>query len=288
MIDLHETLSEFSYSYGVTRETEKLFNSVGIRTVPFLPSLLHEAELGFDVGFHKPGAVLLLQFELGHSVERFRRSNPTDPIPYLERPFWRFWINTDEINGQYETLLSAENDGAEVYYLAPKFTSWLEYLNFYENDNVLNESLMFKPSDIRRALDRTGAADGWHRIVYDSERVYVCSEPVSVERTRISDLIQRTDEIVSSPDRLLQTEIANVFSSLERRSSFRRDAGFFRDEAQHRELASLPEDTGADRSRTQRLERIRHRARTESDALAAALGIEAWSLGIQMILATRG
>jgi hypothetical protein len=121
MIELHERLSEFSYGYGATREVERLLSSVGIRTAPFLPNLLHEAELGFDVGFNKPGAVLLLQFKLGQSVQRFVRRAPTDLVPILDRPFWRFKVNTAEPEGQYETLLKAEQDGADAYYVAPKF-----------------------------------------------------------------------------------------------------------------------------------------------------------------------
>jgi hypothetical protein len=49
MIDLHERLSEFSYGYGVTREAENLLGS-GYPYRAFSPSLLDEAELGFDVG----------------------------------------------------------------------------------------------------------------------------------------------------------------------------------------------------------------------------------------------
>ncbi|MDO8409387.1 MAG: hypothetical protein Q7S93_04940 [Phenylobacterium sp.] len=44
-VELHERLSEFSYGYGVTREAEEALASVGLRAVPFLPNLLHEAEL---------------------------------------------------------------------------------------------------------------------------------------------------------------------------------------------------------------------------------------------------
>ncbi|WP_407523749.1 hypothetical protein [Methylobacterium oryzisoli] len=65
MINLHEHLSEFSYGYGVTREIERVFTAKGLRATPFLPSLLHEAELGFDVAFAGPSQVVMLQFKLG-------------------------------------------------------------------------------------------------------------------------------------------------------------------------------------------------------------------------------
>jgi hypothetical protein len=96
VIELHERLSEFSYGYGATRETEKLLASVGVRAVPFLPSLRHEDELGFDVAFDRPGVPLLLQFKLGQSLKRFVRTDLSVPAPAISRPFWRYKINTAE------------------------------------------------------------------------------------------------------------------------------------------------------------------------------------------------
>ena len=110
-IDLHQRLSELSYGYGITREVENLLNDVGLRTTPFLPSLLDEANLGFDVAFDRPSAALLLQFKLGESVRRFRRSKNATIIPPIDRPFWRFSVDTAEPNGQFDLLLKAEQEG---------------------------------------------------------------------------------------------------------------------------------------------------------------------------------
>lgn len=148
MIDLHERLSEFSYGYGVTREVERLLASV-IRTAPFLPSLLQEAKLGFGVAFNKPGTVLLIQFKLGQSLWRFVRTDPNAPLPILDHPFWRFRLNTAEPDGQYETLLKSEMDGAEAYYAAPRFVDWSEYLPFFAAETVLEHSVLIRPSAIR-------------------------------------------------------------------------------------------------------------------------------------------
>lgn len=104
MIELHERLSEFSYGYGVTREAEIPLEQTGIRAVPFLPSLIQEKKLGFDVKFDRPGTALMLQFKLGQSLSRFHNSSPVSPRPILDRPFWRFSINTAEPDGQFETL----------------------------------------------------------------------------------------------------------------------------------------------------------------------------------------
>jgi hypothetical protein len=131
-VDLHEHLSEFSYGYGVTREVEGLLRSVGLRPTPFLPSLLQEAKLGFDVAFNRPGAALLLQFKLGKVVQHFRRTDCSKPAPALEKPFWRFDLNTAETDGQYDLLINSEQAGAEVYYVAPRFSYWIPMLIFFK------------------------------------------------------------------------------------------------------------------------------------------------------------
>lgn len=102
MIDLHERLSEFSYGYGVIRETEALLASVGLTTTPFQPSLLHEGEVGFDVAFRGPGTAVMLQFKLGQELQRFHRTR-NQARPQINRPFWRFSVDTTE--HQFQQLL---------------------------------------------------------------------------------------------------------------------------------------------------------------------------------------
>ncbi len=102
VINLSERLSEFSYGYGVTREIELLLRSVGCEATPFLPSLIHEEELGFNVGFSKPGRVVLAQFKLGQELKRFRLAAHETAVPALDHPFWQFRIDVagdDELPG---------------------------------------------------------------------------------------------------------------------------------------------------------------------------------------------
>ena len=88
-IDLHERLSEFSYGYGVTREVERLLRSVGLRPTPFLPSLLEEAKLGFDVAFKRPGAALLLAWLLSKIHQRTFVSIKNRRTPWRKNPSQR-------------------------------------------------------------------------------------------------------------------------------------------------------------------------------------------------------
>ncbi|KKW90175.1 hypothetical protein [Sphingobium chungbukense] len=287
MIELHERLSEFSYGYGVTREVERFLEAAGLAAVPFMPSLIHEKEIGFDVGFNRRGAPLLLQFKLGQSLTRFRRSNPGDTIPYLDRPFWRFNVDTAEPEGQFETLLKAEQDGAEVYYVAPKFSDWPDYSEAFEDGEVLNRSALMRPSEIREALIAEGEPDGPHRIVYDKARVYVCSRPSRIFGVGLDEAIEQFAEKIRSSDRTLEDVLDDVLEGFEYRDEVRRfdhQVEVKKDLRDHRVPGrASPETIRTDRKR--RLEKFMARSKTEEDAIAAAVGTEFWMLGIQMIMA---
>jgi hypothetical protein len=287
MIDLHERLSEFSYGYGVTRETEMLLKEVGIQAVPFLPSLIHEKGLGFDVAFNRPGAALMLQFKLGQSLQRFRRSSPGQPIPRLDRPFWRFSIDTAEPDGQFETLLKAEQDGAEVYYAAPRFSDWPHYADIFERREVLDNSLLVRPSEIRASLVAQGSPDGIHRIVYDRYQVHVCSEPARVPETdsdaAVAVLAKKVRENKQSAGTILQ----KLLDGFDDRSSIRRlDQPGVEDEfVTDGDVAYRASEQFVRKQRRDRLANLLERSETRAQAVAMAVGIELWTLGIQLIVA---
>jgi hypothetical protein len=73
-------------------------------------------------------------------------------------------------------LLKAEQAGHEVFYVAPRFTSWDGYVLAYERDKVLERSLLLSPSQIDAQLTAAGEPDGPHRILYDERTSFVCSE----------------------------------------------------------------------------------------------------------------
>jgi hypothetical protein len=290
LIELSERLSEFSYGYGVTRAVEKCLESIGIKTSPFLPSLIHEKEVGFDVQFkksidyRKPGAVLLLQFKLGQSLERFKRTDLRQPSPNLTKPFWRFKIDTAEPDGQYEMLLKAETDGSEVYYAAPKFSDWTEYAEAFESDAVLEKSLLVSPNDIRQQLVAKGISDDKHRIVYDETHVYVCSQPVPIPKRDRDTLVQNIGTKIFDSGQPLFEAISRIYDGLGDRASIRRTTES--PDYQRELIQAAPAFPQRGASRSTRLENLLSRARTPEDAKAVALGFETWSLGAQLVLAT--
>jgi hypothetical protein len=267
MLELHEQLSEFSYGYGVTREVESALQNVGVHSIPFLPSLIQEGKLAFDVRFDKPGAVLMLQFKLGQCLSRFRRRNPRDKIPSpLERPFWRFKIDTGDPDGQFATLRDSEVSGAEVYYVSPRFSGWEDYSDAYEKSEIVERSLLITPSEILRASQIAPAPSGVHYVVYDDFRNYVCSEPVPVH-SAIFPMVAETLRGKTVEGETLSDTVRRMFAALP--------------DVENVSLRSAPAILQRRERRTVFLERIRGRARSEDEAVAAVVAAENWVKGAQ-------
>lgn len=293
-VDLHQRLSEYSYGYGVTREVERCLETVGLNSVPFLPNLIEEASLGFDVGFDRPGIPLLLQFKLGESLQRFIRSDPALPKPILNNPFWRFKIDTAEENGQFDLLFKADQSGAEVYYVAPKFSDWTTYATAFENGEILQHSLLLKPSEIDTAMALKGMTDGFHRIVYDEMRVYICSEPAQIYQESSFNFAEQLKASILSRNQRLSDALKLTFEGLQqhrklRLPSLKEKSKYLVDEELHFSLIQSkdsPSSQDINIERQRRLSILRERSKSEDDAFFAAMGIESWAMGSQLIAVT--
>lgn len=256
--NLHERLSEFSYGYGVTREVETRIQARGLRVTPFLPSLVQEAQLGFDVAFNAPGYPILLQFKLGEELRRFRRSSGVPTVPHpLHRPFWRYKIDTAE--DQFRKLVRWERRGADVYYAAPRFSTWHKFDLHFRTNAVLTSSLLVTPRELRRALKQQQSQAGVHHILYDRWYRHVCSEPTPIEEVSPDDVAASAEEKVRKNRQPLGERLKNIGRRL------------------RRDEAALGQARLAD---------IRRRARSDADADAAIFAIEAWTRGAQLIFVT--
>jgi hypothetical protein len=193
-------------------------------------------------------------------------------------------------------LLKAENDGAEVYYVAPRLADWPHYINLFQQEEVLEHSVMVTPIEIRNALVAQGAPDGPHRIVYDRAAVHVCSSPVSIRDVRPTVLAEAVTNRVHDGLSKLGNVMRSIYLGLAERSAIRRPQPSRTDQesniypnAGYRTLAPYEFDerlpyASTRLQRAKRLEQLRERSKSEDDAVAAAVGLELWGLGIQLIL----
>jgi hypothetical protein len=219
-IELHERLSEFSYGYGVTREVERRLKVAGLSAIPFLPSLIQEASIGFDVAFNVRGIPLMIQFNLGQVMRRFRPS----PRLQLSQQFWRYHVDKAEPDGQFELLLKAEYDGARVFYVAPMFHDWEVYLGHYEQEKILRRSLIVTPKAIRSVLDNNSVPDGEHKVVYDDQRAYLCSSPLQLPTAREADVAEKVLFDLEHRKVSLGEVLEEVLTGFEKRAEIRRAA----------------------------------------------------------------
>ncbi|WP_371349135.1 hypothetical protein [Ancylobacter sp. IITR112] len=259
MINLHERLSEFSYGFGVTREVQSLLEGIGLRPTPFLPNLLHEEELGFDVGFEDRGRVVILQFKLGHELKRFHRATPAQSVPELQHPFWRFIVDTS--GHQFQRLTEFEASDADTYYIAPKFSDWKVYDSAFQDGKVLEKSLLLKPSEISRGVQAQGGSAGMHRIVYDGLSRYVCSEPTALRESRPGEVATEIATKIRQSKATLEEQVGRLYERA-------------RPQAGPGALARSRED------------RIFARSKDRTHGMAAIVGLEAWSQGAQLLFVT--
>jgi hypothetical protein len=139
--------SEFSYGYCLT---EDLIVGQGtpITAAPVFPSLIQEGQvgMGYDVAFARPGIPLFLQFKLVHQMVRGTANEVKKG--HFQEPFYRMHLRSKKISDQHESLLSLEQAGNEVFYVAPSFHTTADLNTNYAQRRVWNRSFRIMPSSI--------------------------------------------------------------------------------------------------------------------------------------------
>jgi hypothetical protein len=137
--------SEFSYGYAVT---EALVANRGSRVMiaPIFPSLIEEAEVGFDVLIKRKGIPLFLQFKLAHQMTRGTAQEARGG--YFIPPFYRMYLRCSSESNQHALLVALERKGQRVLYTAPAFHLTADLNEAYRRRQVWNRSFQIKPSEI--------------------------------------------------------------------------------------------------------------------------------------------
>lgn len=173
------SISEFSYGYAVTSEVVK-FLGPAIAAAPQFPTLYAEGQAGggYDVKI-VGGSPVFLQFKLSHYMER---SNSKE-FGLMHGPYYRWHLHSLQRSDQHNLLLDLESKGNAVAYVAPVFYQSAELNTHYLNDQILDHSVAFLPSDIGPLPD---AKD--HYVVFNRSGVaHRCSEkPAKVKCDTLS------------------------------------------------------------------------------------------------------
>jgi hypothetical protein len=169
-------ISEFSYAFALTSELIDKY-SLALTGAPVFPSLYSEGQTGggYDAQIPRRGIPVFLQFKLSHCMVT-RRAGEAD---LLDVPYFRMLLRPLKHSRQHQLLLELEQEGNEVYYAAPEFSSPHDLNSAYLRREVSDRTAFFTPSAIGPLPD-----DGEHHVVFlpESTYGYLCSRPKQVER----------------------------------------------------------------------------------------------------------
>jgi hypothetical protein len=205
--------SEFSYGYCVTEDLV-VGQNMPLTAAPVFPSLVQEGQsgVGYDVRFELPGIPLFLQFKL---VDQMVRGNANEAKQgHFDPPFYRMHLRSRLISDQHESLLSLEQAGNDVFYVAPGFHLAAD-LNFaYAQRQMWNNSFRLRPGligplpdDARHHVTFRQPAGTWR--FYSEESSREGRAPTTEE---ITEQLQR--RIVERGKRNLRSQIEELDATL--------------------------------------------------------------------------
>jgi hypothetical protein len=155
--------------------------------------------------------------------------------------------------------------------------------------NILENSVFVAPSEIDLKLNTQGQYDGLHRITYDRSNVFVCSEPIRLEERSAMGLATHIRGQIEARGQRMDAQLEHVLASLRQARASRRPPPA-EGAAGEADILAPPTESVADfRSeagemrRNQRLAEFQTRSDSEADAVFAALGMETWAAGAQLI-----
>lgn len=206
--------SEFSYGYCLTEDLV-VGKGTPLTAAPVFPSLIEEGQpgVGYDVRFDRPGTPLFLQFKLVHQMVR-GNANETKR-GHFQPPFYRMHLRSRLISDQHQSLLSLEQAGNDVFYVAPGFHTTGELNTTYAQRRVWSRSFRINPTLIGPLPD-----DQPHHVTFQQPsgiwRFY-SDEPFkegrAPETEEISASLQR--RIAERGERNLRDQIGALDTSLQ-------------------------------------------------------------------------
>ncbi len=133
---MRPTFSEFTFGFGISREILKLLEKNTIRA-PVFPSLLEEADLGYDVKFSFIGSSLFLQFKTSDYLEKPNAKYWNE----FKGPHFRFRLYRLDRSSQHNRLVLLAEKEPHVYYCAPLFNSEADFSTFFLKEELSDKSV---------------------------------------------------------------------------------------------------------------------------------------------------
>lgn len=167
--------SEFSYGYALTEDYVRNL-SAPLIAAPVLPSLIEEADEGWDLKLSTPGIPILLQFKLSD----YMKYRSAGQFATFNRPYYRFKLWPPKRSKQHEHLVKLDNGANNVHYVAPGFHLTSELNSAYLTQEVVKQSIFVRPSFVGNLPD-----DKQHFVAFARNQggqwdKYFCSDAVEI------------------------------------------------------------------------------------------------------------
>ena len=202
-------ISEFSYGFALTNE---LVGWMALSAVPIFPSLIEEGKAsgGYDVKLDRPGVPLYIQFKRSNVMTRRSAHEIKNLALPLDVPFHRFYITERNRSLQHASLVALDDGVNEVYYAAPRFHTLAGINSAWASKMVMQRSIFIRPSQIGQIND-----DLQHRVSFDDNATYFCSEPKSIFALSIENIRRRITEKLQMDRRPVRDKLADWSRRLE-------------------------------------------------------------------------
>lgn len=197
--------NEFTYAYAVTEDVIRHLTTA-LTAAPFIPTLFNEGQAGggYDIKLSLPGYAVFYQYKISDALGK-RGKLWKD----FERDYFRFKIWKTTKSDQQDLMMTLENAGEQVSYVAPAFATNTD-LNFhYTGQTTAAYSIFVKPSAIGALPDNKD-----HYWAFDGQgRQFFCSTPI--EKTAKTDLSSWLSELPKpNGDQSLEQNLATSLENL--------------------------------------------------------------------------
>ncbi len=169
-------ISEFTFGFAFLHE-QTTRHWAGMTAVPILPSLLQEAEDGWDAKLPINGVPNYYQFKLSDYLVR-SNAKYFNEKPFYTSPYYRISLHRLNHNQQHRRLRELSKTAPETYYVAPETNDLDEFNNCFVSSRVIDVSRMIPVNQCKDAVD-----DKQHYITFQRGNTgwYEHSEPLRHE-----------------------------------------------------------------------------------------------------------
>ncbi len=207
--------SEFSFAYTLTEAlVDFRWGARRIVPPPYFPTLPEERHVGYDVRLGPPGDYCFIQFKLCDGMVRHTAKEIAVADLELELPFLRMKLMPSGRSPQHERLVALEEGGERVFYAAPRFYEYDDFVEFYRQNRILENSVFVSPRDIGLLPDAKP-----HYVSFNSNADFgwVLSEPFKLERILDgSGLIEsiETADLAQRPYARMRRALSSMLTAL--------------------------------------------------------------------------